>query len=128
MLGVICDRGVPCRLKGTLYVVAVRPAMLYGLETVALTKIQDVEMEVAELKMLRLSLGLTIMDKIRNENIRGIAQVVLFGEKTREERMRSYGHALRKDDGHIGRWMLRMALPGNRKRGRSKGRLMYVVK
>ena len=32
--------------------VAVRPAMLYGLETVALTKRQEAEMEVAELKML----------------------------------------------------------------------------
>ena len=68
------------------------------------------------------------MDKIRNEYIRGIAQVVRFGEKTREERMRSYGHALKKDDGYIGRGMLRMALPGNIKRGRSKGRFKYVVK
>ena len=40
-----------------VYKVAVRPAMLYGLETVALTKRQEVEMEVAELKMLRFSLG-----------------------------------------------------------------------
>ena len=68
------------------------------------------------------------MDKIRNVYIRGIAQVVRFREKTREERMRSYGHALRKDDGYIGRGMLRMAWPGNRKRGRSKWRFMYVVK
>ena len=50
---------------------AVRPAMLYGLETVALTKRQEAEMEVAELKMLRFSLGVTIMDKIRNEYISG---------------------------------------------------------
>ena len=49
---------------------AVRPAMLYGLETVALTKRQEAEMEVAELKMLRFSLGVTRMDKIRNEYIR----------------------------------------------------------
>ena len=34
---------------------AVRPAMLYGLETVVLTKIQEAEMEVAELKMLPFS-------------------------------------------------------------------------
>ena len=34
---------------------AVRPAMLYGLETVALTKKQEAEMEMAELKMLRFS-------------------------------------------------------------------------
>ena len=31
-------------------------------------------MEVAELKMLRLSLGVTIMDNIRNEYIKGIGQ------------------------------------------------------
>ena len=46
MSGVICDRRVPARVKGKVYKVAVRPAMLYGLETVTLTKIQEAEMEV----------------------------------------------------------------------------------
>ena len=105
-----------------------RPAMLYGLETVALTKRQEAEMEVAELKMLRFSLGVTRMDKIRNEYIRGTAQVGKFGEKTREARLRWYGHLRRKDDGYIGRRMLRMELPGKRKRGRPKRRFMDVVK
>ena len=72
--------------------------MLYGLETVALTKRQEAEMEVAELKMLRFSLGVTRMDKIGNEYIRGTAQVGRFGEKTREARLRWYGHVWRKDD------------------------------
>ena len=106
MSGVICDRRVPARVKGKVYKVAVRPAMLYGLETVALTKRQEAEMEVAELKMLRFSLGVTRMDKIRNEYIRGTAQVGKFGEKTREARLRWYGHLRRKDDGYIGRRML----------------------
>ena len=47
-------------MKGEVYRVEVRPAMLYGLETVAPTKRQEAEMEVAELKMLRFSLGVTI--------------------------------------------------------------------
>ena len=68
------------------------------------------------------------MDKIRNEYIRGTAQLGKFGEKTREERLRWYGDLRRKDDGYIGRRMLRMELPGKRKRGRPKGRLMDVVK
>ena len=80
-------------------------------------------MEVAELKMLRFSLGVTRMDKIRNEYIRGTAQVGKFGEKTREARLRWYGHLRRKDDGYIGRRMLRMELPGKGKRGRPKRRL-----
>ena len=48
MSGVICDRRVPARVIGKGYKVAVIPAMLYGLETVALTKRQEAEMELAE--------------------------------------------------------------------------------
>ena len=50
-----------------------------------------------------------------------------FGEKTREARLRWYGHVLRKDDGYIGRRMLRMELPGKRKQGRPKRRLIDAV-
>ena len=102
--------------------------MLYGLETVALTKRHEAKMEVAELKMLRFTLGVTRMDKMRNEYIRGTAPVGRFGEKTREARLRWYGNVRRKDDGYIGRSMLRMELPGMRKRGRPKRRFMDVVK
>ncbi|KAK3550418.1 hypothetical protein QTP86_025164 [Hemibagrus guttatus] len=43
------------RIKGKVYRTVVRPAMLYGLETVSLRKRQESELEVAELKMLSLS-------------------------------------------------------------------------
>ncbi|XP_065665589.1 uncharacterized protein LOC136087013 [Hydra vulgaris] len=51
--GVICDRRVSARMKGKIYRPVIRPAMLYRLETVALTKRQVMEMEVSEMKMLR---------------------------------------------------------------------------
>ena len=38
------------------------------------------------------------------------------------------GHVRRKDGGYIGRRMLRMELPGKRKRGRPKRRFIDVVK
>ena len=118
-----------------------------GLETVALTKRQETEMEVPELMMLLFSLEVTRIDKIRNEYIRGTAQVGRFGEKTRwiksnqikssifshthymihfiiwEARMRWSGHVRRKDDGYIGRRMLRVEQPGKSKRGGLKGGL-----
>ena len=50
--GIICDRRLPARLKGKVYSSVVRPATVYGLETVAVTKKQVEEMEVAETKML----------------------------------------------------------------------------
>lgn len=70
MSGVICDGRVPARVKGNVYKLVVRPAMLYGLEAVALTKRKEPELEVAERRMLRFSLGVTRMDGIRNEFIR----------------------------------------------------------
>ena len=59
--------------------------------------------------MVRFSLGATRMDKIRNEYIRGTAQVGRFGEKTREARLVWFEHVRRKYDGHIGRRRLRMS-------------------
>ncbi|KAK3519034.1 hypothetical protein QTP70_016148 [Hemibagrus guttatus] len=50
--GVLCDRKISARIKGKVYRTVVRPAMLYGLETVSLRKRQESELEVAEL-MLR---------------------------------------------------------------------------
>ncbi|KAK3567223.1 hypothetical protein QTP86_014414, partial [Hemibagrus guttatus] len=49
---VLCDQKISARIKGKVYRTVVRPAMLYGLETVSLRKRQESELEVAELKML----------------------------------------------------------------------------
>ena len=65
--GVIFDRRLPVRVKGKVYSSVVRPAMVYGLETVAVTKKQLEEMEVAEIKMLWFAMEVTRKDKIRNE-------------------------------------------------------------
>lgn len=40
--------------------------MLYGFETVAVRKIQEAELEVAEVNVLRFSLGVVRMDRIKN--------------------------------------------------------------
>ncbi|KAK3508769.1 hypothetical protein QTP70_006027 [Hemibagrus guttatus] len=125
--GVLCDRKISARIKGKVYRTVVRPAMLYGLETVSLRKRQESELEVAELKMLRFSLGVTRLDRIRNEYIRGTAHVGRLGDKVREARLRWFGHVQRRDSEYIGRRMLDMGLPGRRQRGRPKRRYMDVI-
>ena len=57
---------------------------MYGLETMVLRKRQEAELEVAEVKMLRFSLGVTRMDRIRNEYIRGTARIRYFEQKVGE--------------------------------------------
>ncbi|KAK3568621.1 hypothetical protein QTP86_010633 [Hemibagrus guttatus] len=67
-------------------------------ETVSLRKRQESELEVAELKMLRFSLGVTRLDRIRNEYIRGTAHVGRLGDKVREARLRWFGHVQRREN------------------------------
>ena len=78
VLGVICDRSLPARVKGKVYNSVVRPAMVYGLEMVAVTKKQ-----VEEMKMLRFAMEVTRKDKIRNEHIRSTVKVERLGMKMR---------------------------------------------
>ncbi|KAK3513292.1 hypothetical protein QTP70_009791 [Hemibagrus guttatus] len=85
VLGVLCGRKISARIKGKVYKTVVRPAMLYGLETVSLRKRQESELEVAELKMLRFSLGVTRLDRIRNEYTRGTAHVGRLGQAAGKE-------------------------------------------
>ena len=92
--------------NGKVYKTVVRHAMLSVLETVLLTKKQEAELAVAELKMLRFSLGVTRMDKIKNEFIRGTAHVRQIGDKVWEARLRWYGHVQRKNAEYIGKRML----------------------
>ena len=125
---VICDRRLPARVKGKVYSSVVRPAMGYGLETVAVTKKQVEEMEVTEIKMLRFAMGVKRKDKIKNEHIRSTIKVKRLGMKMREGRLRWYGHAMRRDQEYVGIKMMEMELLGKRRRGRLKRRFLDLVK
>ena len=126
--GVICDKRLPARVKGKVYSSVVRSAMAYGLETVAVTKKQVEEMEVAEMKMLRFAMGVTRKDKIRNEHIRSNVKVERLGMKMRDGRLRWYRHVMRRDQEYVGRKMMEMELPGKRRRRRPKRRFLDIVK
>lgn len=68
---VICDTRIAASVKGKVYKMAVRPAVMDDLETVLLTK--------------RIWLGAIRTYRVRNENIKA---TVRFGHKAREESLR----------------------------------------
>ena len=59
------------RVKGKVYTTVVRSAMMYGAETLAVKKAQEKKLDVAEMKMRRWISGVTKLDRIRIERIRG---------------------------------------------------------
>ena len=52
IIGLLCDRKVPAELKGRIYKIMVRSAMLCSMEVVAVTKGQERKMDVMEMRML----------------------------------------------------------------------------
>ena len=71
----LCDKRVPTGLKGKVYRMVVRPAILYGSECWPLKKMQVQRLMVAEMRMVRWMCGFTRLDRIRNGVIRGLAEV-----------------------------------------------------
>ena len=124
MSGVVCNRKLSARVKGKMYKSVVKPDMLYGMETMAVMQRQVGKMEVAELKMERWALKVTRKDKIRNKYVRGTVKIVKLGDKLRNARLCWYGHMKRRKEGYVGKRMMKMAVPGRRKKGRPRRRWM----
>ena len=90
--GILCDRRISLRVKGKVYKTVVRPATMFGAETWAVKKAQEKKSDMVEMRMLRWVSGVTKLDRIRNERIRGTTKVGEISKKVQESR---YGHALR---------------------------------
>ena len=86
--GVLCDMSMPVKIKGKVYKTVARPALLCSADTWATTRGQEARLEVNEMRMLRWMCGVTRMDKIRNEHIRGTTRVVQASKKITEKRLK----------------------------------------
>ena len=62
------DSNIPTKLKDKLYRTAIKPAMAYGAELLAVTK-EERKLHITEMRMLRLARGKTRLDKARNVDI-----------------------------------------------------------
>ena len=114
---------ISLRVKGKVYKTVVRPAMMYGAEIWAVKKAQEKKLDVAEMRMLRWMSGVTNLDRIRNERIRGTTKVGEISKKVQESRLKWYGHVLRREDEYV----MAMEVPGKRRRGRPKRRWLDSI-
>ncbi|XP_074342104.1 uncharacterized protein LOC141679522 [Apium graveolens] len=85
--GVLCDKKIPLKLKGRFYRMAIRPALLQGVEFWAVTKAQEQRLEVAEMRMLHWICGRTLLDRLPIGFFRRQLRVASLIDKVRESRL-----------------------------------------
>ena len=116
--GVILDKKMPMKLRIKVYKTVIRPVLLYGSETWAMQRKEEGALERTEMRMLRWILGISLMERIESEDIRKRAGICKITNKARENRMRWFGHVVRRDEDDWIRKAKEMAVEGRRSRGR----------
>ena len=69
--GVICDKKVPTKLKILIYQTVIRLTLLYGCETWPMSVKDERRMATTEMRMVRLAMGVSLLEHQRNEEILG---------------------------------------------------------
>ena len=72
--------------------------------------------------------GVTKLDRIRNQRIRGTTMVGEISKKVQESRLKWYGQLLRRKEEYVGKRMMVMEVPGKRRRGRLKRRWLDSIR
>ena len=119
---IFCDRKMPPKLKGRLYTAVVRPALTYGSQCWTAYKKYEDKLTATEMKMLRMTAGVTKLDRIRSSRIRGSLHVKEpIAKKVEHDRLSWYCHVQRSDPSNPAKKAISINVPTQaRKRGRPK--------
>ena len=123
------NRDILLKLKLRLYRALILPIATYASETWALTNTDEKKLLVFEMQCLRSILGVSRLNRIRNEEIRritGSEKTII--EMIKEKRLKWFGHVCRKETDS---WVLqayKQDFPHRRPRGRPPKRWVDLIR
>ncbi len=97
---------IPQCLKTKVFEQCVLPVLIYGSETWTLTMGLIRRLKVTQRAMERAMLGVSLRDRIRNEEIRRRTKVTDIARRIAKTKWQWAGHIARRDDGRWGRKVL----------------------
>ena len=126
---VLSNRGLGIRAKKCLYKGVIVPTTLYGAKAWGMRGAERRKVNVLEMKCLRSLVGVSRMDRVRNEEVRRRAGIELELASRADQRvLRWFGLVERMDDYRMARRMLMTEVSGGRVRGRPRLGWMDGVK
>ena len=97
-----------------------RSSMLHGSETWPVRKENVVGLQRAEMRMVRWMCGVKLKDRLPSKELRERLGVDVIALILQQNRLRWYGHVLRKDDDDWVKKCIEYEVEGSRPRGRPK--------
>lgn len=116
----INKREVTKKTKMNVYKTIFRPILTYGSETWTLSNRMKKKLEATEMKYLRRVKGSTLMDKVRNTQIREELEIKPVTEFVEKRQLSWWGHLQRMDRDRPVRQVWEARMTGKRNRGRPK--------
>ena len=121
MKSVLSNRGLGIKAKKCLYEKVIVPTALYGAEAWGMRSAERRKVSVLEMKRLRSLVGVSRMDRVRNEEVHRRAGIEIELASRADQRvLRWFGHVERMDAYRMARRVLMAEVSGGRVRGRPR--------
>ena len=126
---VLSNRGLGIKAKKCLYEGVIVPMALYAAEAWVMRSAERRKVNVLEMKCLRSLVGVSRMDRVRNEEVCQRAGIERELASSADQRvLRWFGHVERINEYHMARRVLMAEVSGGRVRGRPRLGWMDGVK
>ena len=125
---VLSHRGLGIKTKKCLYEGVIVPTALYGAEAWGMRSAERRNVNVLELKCFRNLVGVTRLDRVRNEVRRRVGIERELASRADQKVLRWFGHVERMDDYCMARRVLMAEVSGGQVRGRLRLGWMDGVK
>jgi len=116
----LTDKDISLTVRGRLYSSYMQSSMLHGSETWPIRKENEVALQRAEMRMVRWMCDIMIQDRVPSKGLRERLRLDDIILVLQQNRLRWYGHVLRKEDNDWVKKCMEYKVEGTRPRGRPK--------
>ena len=121
-------KNITIKTKVKVYETMVVPILLYGSECWSLKKTDERKIQTAEMSWLRRMIGISRLQRIRNEVIRKhLGQETSLVHRIQERRLKWFGHVSRMSQDRLPYVALHTKIHGQRNRGRPRRRWIDTI-
>ena len=121
------NRHVPLKCRGHVYSACIRPVLLYGAESWALTQHLAQQLRSFDRRMLRYMTGVSLSDRVDSAEVAGRCGLKQLEVVLRERRLRWFGHVKRRTEEEPIHRVLNVAVEGPRPRGRPRRSWLQTI-